>query len=191
MEYGGFWRRLGAFVVDGLIMLPVAMAVIYWGLPSSKFFMIWWLLPAVALNTVYNIYFVTLWGGTPGLLLFRLRIRMLDHAPVTLKAAVIRYGVLWTMGTIMACGGVIGTLRIDDTAYLSMSAPQIASEMTRLQPGWSRLASKVFQYWAYAEFFTLLFNKQRRALQDYMAGTVVVKASSLPANGPALVNTAL
>ena len=30
MEYGGFWRRLGAMIIDGLIFLPIAMAVLYW-----------------------------------------------------------------------------------------------------------------------------------------------------------------
>ena len=35
------------------------------------------------------------------------------------------------------------------------------------------------QLWIYGEFIFLLFNKKRRGQQDFMAGTVVVKADSV------------
>ena len=166
-------------VVDGLIFLPIAMAVLYWGFPSSQLFLAWWLVPAVALNAFYHIYLVTRWGGTPGLLLFRLRIRMIDNTPVTLKAAAIRYSVMLTLSILTQIGGVIGILRIDEATYFSMTAPQIAAELTRMQPAWTRLATLLTQVWLYGEFIFLLFNKKRRGQQDFMAGTVVVKADSV------------
>ena len=58
MEYGGFWRRLGAFVVDVVVMLPVVATVVYWGLPRSQLFLLYWLVPSIAINVAYNIYFV-------------------------------------------------------------------------------------------------------------------------------------
>lgn len=181
MAYGGFWRRLGAMLVDGIILLPIAMAVAYWGFPSSQLFLAWWFLPGVALNAIYNIYLVTRWGGTPGLLLFKLRIRMLDNTPVTIKAAAIRYSVMLALGILTAIGGIIGISRIDEATYFSMSAPQIAAELTRLQPAWARLAYVLTQVWLYGEFIVLLANKKHRGQQDFMAGTVVVKASSVAA----------
>jgi uncharacterized RDD family membrane protein YckC len=33
------------------------------------------------------------------------------------------------------------------------------------------------QIWIWGEFITMLFNKRRRAVHDYMAGTVVVRNS--------------
>lgn len=190
MEYGGFWRRLGAMIIDGLIFLPIAMAVLYWGLPGSQLFLVWWLVPAAGLNAFYNIYLVTRWGGTPGLLLFKLRIRMLDNSPVTLKAAAIRYSVLMALGILTAVGGAIGILRIDETAYFSLTAPHIAAELTRMQPAWARLANLLTQVWLYGELIFLLFNQKRRGQQDFMAGTVVVKAHALAARETALVNPA-
>lgn len=190
MEYAGFWRRLGAMLVDGLILLPVGMAVVYYGFPSSQLFMAWWLVPAAGLNVFYNIYLVTRWGGTPGLLLFKLRIRMLDNTPVTLKAAAIRYSVILTLGIVITIGSLIGILRIDETTYFSMAAPQIATELTRLQPAWARLAIVLTHIWLYGELIILLFNKKRRGQQDFMAGTVVLMAQSLAAKKAPLANQA-
>ena len=190
MEYGGFWRRVGAFVVDVVVMLPVVATVVYWGIPRSQFFLMYWLVPSIAINAAYNIYLVKRWGGTPGLLAFKLRIRMLDNTPVTLKAAAIRYSVLLVLSTLAAIGGIIGSLRIDEAAYFSMGAPQITAELARLQPIWSRVAGLAAQLWLYGEFICLLFNKKRRGQQDFMAGTVVVKAHSLAAREAALTNPA-
>jgi len=145
MEYGGFWRRLGAFVVDVVVMLPVVATVVYWGLPKSQFFLMYWLIPSIAINVAYNIYLVKRWGGTPGLLAFKLRIRMLDNTPVTLKAAAIRYSVLLVLSILGAIGGIIGSLRIHEASYFSLSAPQILAELARLQPSWSRVTALVMQ----------------------------------------------
>ena len=190
MEYGGFWRRLGAFVVDVVVMLPVVATVVYWGLPKSQFFLMYWLIPSIAINVAYNIYLVKRCGGTPGLLAFKLRIRMLDNTPVTLKAAAIRYSVLLVLSILGAIGGMIGSLRIHEASYFSLSAPQILAELARLQPSWSRVTGLVMQLWFYGEFICLLLNKKRRGQQDFMAGTVVVKAHSLAAREAALASPA-
>lgn len=186
MEYGGFWRRVGAFVVDIVVMLPLVAAVVYWGLPKTQFFLAYWLVPGIAINAAYNIYCVKRWGGTPGLLVFKLRIRMLDHSPVTLKAATLRYCVLLILGALAGIGGVIGSLRIDETAYLSLSTTQITAEVARLQPSWAKSISLLTQLWIYGEFVVLLVNKKRRGQQDFMAGTVVAKANFVVAKGAAL-----
>lgn len=178
MEYGGFWRRVGAFFVDMVIMLPLVVPIVYLGLPWSLSFLLYWFLPGLALSFTYNVYLVSRFGGTPGQLLCKLRIRMLDGSAVTRKAALLRYGVVLILSTLAAIAGIIGILRIAESSYLSMTYTQIMPLMARFKPGWGTAADTLLQLWLYSEFVVLLFNKKRRGLQDFMAGTVVVKLST-------------
>lgn len=52
-------------------------------------------------------------------------------------------------------------------------------QMARLKPSWVKSISLLTQLWIYGDFIFLLFNKKRRGQQDFMAGTVVVKADSV------------
>lgn len=186
MEYGGFWRRLGAFFIDVIIMLPLVVPILYVGMPWSQSFLLYWFIPGLAINLAYNVYLVSRFGGTPGQLLLKLRIRMLDGTPVTRQAALLRYSVLFFLAACTAIAGIIGSLRIDEAAYFSMSFNQLAAQMARLKPSWGAVADGVAQLWIASEFVVLLFNKKRRGLQDFMAGTVVVKSASLLLANPSL-----
>jgi len=44
-----------------------------------------------------------------------------------------------------------------------------------LFPAWYSLVSTLSQVWWWSEFIVLLFNKRKRAIHDFMAGTVVIK----------------
>ncbi|MCC7644443.1 MULTISPECIES: RDD family protein [unclassified Janthinobacterium] len=190
MEYGGFWRRLGAFFIDMAIMLPLVVPIVYLGMPWSQSFLLYWFLPSLALSLAYNVVLVNRFGGTPGQLLCKLRVRMLDGSPVTRQAALLRYSVLLTLTTLTAIAGIIGILRIDENAYAAMTFTQISTHMARFKPSWSGMLETLAQLWIYSEFVVLLFNKKRRALQDFMAGTIVVKLPARAAQTPPLATTA-
>ncbi|WP_099667584.1 RDD family protein [Janthinobacterium sp. 13] len=171
----GILAPRGRVFIDTAIMLPLVLPIVYLGLPWSQSFLLYWFLPGLALNLAYNVYLVSRFGGTPGQLLCKLRVRMLDGAPVTRQAALLRYSVMLTLTTLAAIAGIIITLRIDEGAYAAMTFTQISAHIARLKPGWSVTLDTLTQLWIYSEFVVLLFNKKRRALQDFMAGTVVVK----------------
>lgn len=44
-----------------------------------------------------------------------------------------------------------------------------------LLPAWYVLVDTVNQLWVWSEFIVLLFNKRKRAIHDFIAGTVVIK----------------
>lgn len=175
MQYGGFWRRLAAFFIDMLIMTPVSWAVLSLGLPSTRWFLVFWLIPGLALNLAYNVWLVSRFGGTPGMLALKLRARMLDGLPVTSKAATIRYSVLFGLAAAMAIGGAISSLRIEAVAYHSMTFMQTAAQLALHNPVWMSWVAIIFNVWLYGEFAVLLCNPKRRAIQDFMAGTVIIK----------------
>lgn len=59
MEYGGFWRRVAAFFVDMVIMLPLVVPIVYLGVPWSQSFLLYWFLPGLALSFTYNVSLVS------------------------------------------------------------------------------------------------------------------------------------
>lgn len=100
-EYAGFWIRLGASLVDTLLMvlITIPLLIIYYGFDtywqaaqSGEFLglgevIISWLFPIVA-----TIWFWLKMQATPGKLLFSLKV--LDEKtgqPLTLNQSVIRY----------------------------------------------------------------------------------------------------
>ena len=175
MQYGGFWRRVAAYFIDTVILSPVTWTVISLGVPSTRWFLALWLVPGVALTLAYNVWLVSRFGGTPGMLALKLRVRMLDGSPVTSRAAAIRYSVLFGLTFLMAIGGVISSLRIDAVAYHGMTFMQSAAQLALHNPVWMPWVAIMVNIWLYGEFVALLCNHQRRAIQDYMAGTVVIK----------------
>jgi uncharacterized RDD family membrane protein YckC len=44
-----------------------------------------------------------------------------------------------------------------------------------LSPIWHKLLDWLHQIWIWSEFAVLLTNKRKRALHDFIAGTVVIK----------------
>lgn len=168
---------------------PLVLPLVYLGLPKSQSFLLYWFLPSLALNLGYNVYLVNRFGGTPGQLLCKLRVRMLDGARVTRQAALLRHAVLLASTILSAIAGIIGVLRIDEAAYLQMPFIQISARMAGLRPSWAATVDTLTQMWIVSEFVVLLFNKKRRAPQDFMAGTVVVKLPARAPQAPPLAST--
>ena len=76
-EYGGFWRRVGAALLDALILSPMAIALMI-ALNYTHLAYVYYVLPAIAISLVYRVYLVQRFGGTPGKRILHLRITNLD-----------------------------------------------------------------------------------------------------------------
>src|SRR4051812_29209330 len=92
LQYAGFWRRLGAYMVDALCLMPiVVVVVIYSG--QVRLFRPYFCLPFIAFSVFFHVYLVAKFGGTPGKLLLKLRIRKLDGSAATMREAMLRFSV--------------------------------------------------------------------------------------------------
>jgi uncharacterized RDD family membrane protein YckC len=150
-QYGGFWIRFCARLLDGLFLLIVrgplmvinATIVRLHSLPASGSmgapeniarlgnlltFQAAYLLLGMILSLAYEVFFVGRFGGTPGKLLLHLRIVRSDFSRVTYGRAAVRF---------------FGLLLSDLTMYIG--------------------------------YLMVAFDPQRRALHDYLADTRVIK----------------
>jgi uncharacterized RDD family membrane protein YckC len=69
---------------------------------------------------------------------------------------------------------------VSDADYYGVGFLQRTQNLHALHPwwlGWTEVASEV---WVWSEVVVMLFNRQRRALHDFIAGTVVTAEKTIP-----------
>jgi uncharacterized RDD family membrane protein YckC len=174
LNYAGFWRRFGAFWIDFVVFTPV-MAFAYFMSERFRLFSVYWFIPGAAIGLWFYVYLVAKYGGTPGKLLLKLKIALVDGSPVTYRAAAIRYAVLFLLSLASSAGIAAATWSMSDDLYFSLGYLERSKAITELAPSWYGIAAIGIQVWVWSEFISMLFNKKRRAIHDFMAGTVVIR----------------
>ena len=173
--YADLWTRIAARIVDLVVMLPVAGLILYInGLSKDAYF--YAILPNLAIYFWYEVYLVKRYGGTPGKLIMGIKIVQKNGDDVDWHASFMRYLVtfclslsgifimMWTLGLI------------DDATYVSMGFMKRTQLLSEINPLMSKIQTFTSLAWTLAGIIAILSNKRKRAVHDYIAGTVVVKS---------------
>ena len=161
-RYSTFWPRFWAPSIDSVILWPVS---------SLLPFMIFSIFPS-ALNAVsifvtltyyaYSIYFHGTKGGTVGKLKCKIKVvSAKEEKKIGLKEAFIRDSIPLTLSLALYI-------------YILFLEPGEVSDSRYLT-----IVPAIYGLWFLAEIITMLTNEKRRALHDFLAGTVVVRSRSL------------
>jgi len=170
---GGFWLRVGAKIIDFLVLSPI-LGLTYWLSSLSRSFYLWSVIPSMLLALFYSIYLVRRYGGTPGKLVLKLRVQMADYAPVTFKAALIREAPIMLMSAASSLGLGLAAMSMDDATYQAYGFFERSAVLAGSGPEWVPMISWLINGWTLAGVIVMLVNKRRRAVHDFLAGTVVV-----------------
>ena len=176
LRYAGFWPRLAALLLDMLIMLPLTLLV-FWGSERYRLFLLYCFVPSTLFGLFYGVYLVRRFGGTPGKLIVGVRIRKVGGEPVGSREAILRYLPEFILNMLMSVGFLMSVLHMSDTEYHALSFMERARRMVELAPSWYKPLQIVQNVWVWGELIVLLTNRKRRALHDFIAGTVVVRTS--------------
>jgi uncharacterized RDD family membrane protein YckC len=174
LHYSGFWQRVGAVLVDFIIVSPLAALDYFFG-GEVRLLQLYTLVPSQLLSFFMMVYMAYRFGGSPGKLALGMRIVMLDGSPLTMKAALLRYAPMWSMGLLMTIGTIIAVMSMPDSSHLSLSYVARMAAVNAYMPGWVSPITAVLQLWIFASLITVLANRKRRAIHDFIAGTVVVR----------------
>ncbi len=177
LQYAGFWRRFAAFWLDFLVLLPLT-ALVFWGSEQYRLFSVYYMVPGIFVGLFYGVYLVRRFGGTPGKLIMRLRIRKVSGEAVGYREALLRYAPEFLLGLVMSLALIPPLLQMTDAEYHALSFMERSKRLVELAPGWFKPVQIVQQIWIWSEFIVMLTNRKRRALHDFIAGTVVVRKSA-------------
>jgi uncharacterized RDD family membrane protein YckC len=177
-QYQTFWPRFWAGLVDTVVFLPVSL-LDYWldqNLHSPVLLALW-----LVTNTLsFEIYSVAMhagYGQTLGKMALRVKVLDITEHKLSLRQALLRdcFPIL------------LGLLVIFD------DVPEVLAGVSRYNDPdigiWTEVAMYGSLIWFAVELLTMLTNRKRRALHDFIAGSVVVRTGlvSAPAESDATV----
>jgi uncharacterized RDD family membrane protein YckC len=173
MRYAGFWPRLGAMLVDGLVMAPfVALSFWAWSQPRSVALAME--IPLVFAFAAYNIFFVGRWGMTVGKCVFRIKVVSLGGERAGYLRAFRRHAVDFALSAAQCALTVVALMSVAEHEFNALAFGHRLDLLGQRTGAASDVLDGVYLAWALSELVVLLLNEKRRALHDYLAGTVVV-----------------
>lgn len=157
--YAGFWKRLGAGLVDSFVLIPIGLISI--ALVSIS---IW---SAIVVTVVSNIFFAAYaiffhyrYGATLGKMVTDIKVTLPDGSPIGIKEAFLRSSVELGLSIM--------------TMFAELSEMRNADAEQHLSSSWHGTVDTIYLIWFWSEVIVLLFNERKRAIHDFIAGTVVV-----------------
>lgn len=162
--YPGFWNRVGASIIDVIVMIPLIILIfvnmVYWRIPGLEV-----VLTFVAL--AYKPFFEYQYGATPGKMVLKMKVVNQHYEPLTLSETLLR-NILYIIS------GLIGLyesfvhffLLLDEEPYFS-SLDEYANQPT------SPLES-LFNLIVFISCIFVAFTRDKQALHDMWANTFCI-----------------
>jgi len=177
--YAGFWFRVLASSVDKIIITGCAYLFLFIRTYSLTGYIVVTLL-GFLFYRFYHIGCVALWGQTPGKMAAQIKIVKLDGAPASLWNAFLRNSVETGLVTIVLVLELIAVSRVSPSTYAAADLDTRKSLIEVLMPQWIFWIPLANNAFVLSEFVVLFLNKKKRALHDFIAGTVIVHDTKLP-----------
>ena len=171
--YAGFWSRFASMFLDAFFILPFLLLTAYiGGLGTAGYFS--FLVANLAFMLWYCIYLPKKYGGTPGKFVVGIKIIRLDGQPIDWKEATLRQSVLFAIILLSNILVAVCFLKGDEATYFSLDWIKRSEYLESISPLLFQLISWVTNIWFFVGFVFLLTDKRKRAVHDFIAGTVVV-----------------
>lgn len=165
-QYSSFGQRLISNLIDSLILLAAGKLIdLFFDFESQISYILYFII-----TPIYTLsYFVILnwkYGQTIGKMAMKIIIvDITETKGISLKQSILRDSV-WILFELI--GSTVVIYMIIKEGYYSDKAYDFQTN----------IISRITIFWALAELITVLFNKKRRAIHDFIGNTVVIK--SLP-----------
>jgi uncharacterized RDD family membrane protein YckC len=168
-KYETTMRRFWAGFVDGLIFIPFGWLDDWvYGTARPTAFVIAWMLFSYPAYWLYSVLMHGFYGQTLGKMALKVKVLDISEAPISMRQAFLRDSVYI----------VINTAALFTSIYFVVSGREIDAESFATANLVLVVAALL---WFVAEILTCLTNAKRRAVHDFIAGTIVVKTEHLTA----------
>ena len=123
----------------------------------------------------YQVFFHKQWGQTIGKMLTRIKVIQLNGKNLTWESAFLRSSISILLLLLLYIGIMMGFLLLSQNEIFSYSYQDLYKVIFRKAPIIFSIIPKLMSIWSISEVVVMFFNPKRRAPQDFIAGTVVVK----------------
>lgn len=157
-EYVGFWTRVGATIIDILIIVPIILIITLIfrdTMLQSQKQAIWLRIMINIIVIIFRIFFTVTYGGTPGKLVTKIRIINERGNYIAVDKALLRL--------------------LPNLFYTIISASVRHSMGNDVSPGLGLLLDLIL----ILDVSLIAFNEKKKALHDYLAKSYVVTKESL------------
>jgi uncharacterized RDD family membrane protein YckC len=183
MSYSSFGQRLGAYLIDFLLLLPL-FALQFWASGQSRAVaMAATLLVSVAF-VLYRVYCHAVWGQTVGKRVAKLRVQRLTGEPIGWRESWLRSSVEIALTALTLVAQMMALAAIPEAEYAGLDMMQRESNLQVYTPEWAGHVMTLSGVWYIASLVTILVNDQRRTLHDLIAGTVVARTEAAQPTAP-------
>ncbi len=187
LPFASFWRRLGAGAIDFGLNLVATLAVGWLASKSKSLALV--LMPMLWLAaTAYEPLLHAKFGATLGKYVVRIRVVDVHGQPINWPAALLRSSVAIAISAywIYCTGSAL--LNLPSQEFQGQGWSDLFQILKRDFPSNYAEVEPYLGLWFWSEFMTMLLNSRRRAIHDYMAGTVVIVYAAKNASQESLSN---
>ena len=161
--YRTFWPRFWAGILDGILFLPITLIDpwVYSHINSNGVLAIWFVL-STSTFFIYEVLMHGKYGQTVGKMATRVIVLDVSLDKLSMRQAFLR-----------------------DSVYIALTTVGIIIDFPKVVKGWNPyqgpigLSTKILSFasfgWFLVELVTMLTNNKRRALHDFIAGSVVIR----------------
>jgi uncharacterized RDD family membrane protein YckC len=167
-KYHTATRRFWAGFVDGLVFMPLGW-LDSWVLGANRpaAVLIAWMLFSYPAYWMYSVLMHGFYGQTLGKKALGVKVLDVSESPISMRQAFLRDSIYIA----------INTMALIISIYLVLSGSRRDSESLSIADMALGIGALL---WFVAEILTCLMNQKRRAVHDFIAGTVVVKSEYIP-----------
>ena len=164
-RYQTFWRRFAAGILDGGVLLPLSWFDQWiWDNVTTTAILVTWFIMNSLSYLLYSVLLHGYFGQTVGKRLVSVKVFDLSGSKLSMKQAILRDSV-WIVLTLY---GVL----IDLPGIFEGKNPYSSTSELSLALLVSLYAAAA---WFVLELITMLTNPKRRAIHDFIAGSVVMR----------------
>ncbi|MES2984930.1 MAG: RDD family protein [Pseudomonadota bacterium] len=171
-KYAGFWVRAVAKLIDCLVMLPITLGTL-WSMSRGVETYLLCQLPLSLLAVAYIVYFNGRYGATIGKRVMKLQVLDISGAKIDYKQALCRE-IVSVAYIFLSC--VFSWLSF---AHAPSSESALSLYIGGQQSPALHFVNLAMQLFVFLDILVLVFNKKKRAIHDFIGGTVVVRTHIL------------
>jgi len=177
--YAGFWPRFISIWVDKGVIWALGQFFSFSRTYSLQHF--WWVnILGYFVYLSYSVACVAIWGQTPGKALTKIKV-------VGLKGEKIGWGKAFLRNSVAALLSlwflILENQTIQHISPAEFSALEISKRhafIVHHLPKTAEIINYILFAFIWSEFIVLFLNKKKRAIHDFIAGTVVIHDPRLP-----------